>query len=93
MSEEENPRYPLKKKAVSPVPDAFQSSITNLINQGQVQSLLDYWIDERTDLGLSGKPSSAYSSEKAVQDTQDIIKEIGFDSRLKFDWKNKRLKK
>lgn len=92
LSEEENPLYPLKKKSVSPVPAAFQSPITNLINQGQIQSLLDFWIDERTGLGLPEKPASAYSSDKAIQQTQEIIQEIGFDRRLKFDWKRKKLK-
>jgi heterodisulfide reductase subunit C len=92
MSDEENPLHPLKKKAASPVPGSFQGPITNLINQGQIQSLLDFWIDERVGLGLSEKPASAYSSESAVGQTQEIMKELGFDSRLKFDWKAKRLK-
>jgi heterodisulfide reductase subunit C len=92
MSEEENLIYPLRKKASSSVPASFQGAITNLINQGQIQSLLDFWIDERTGLGLPEKPVSAYSSEKAVQQSQEIIKELGFDRSLHFDWKQKRLK-
>ena len=92
MSEEENVIYPLKKKARSSVPAPFQGAVTNLINQGQIQSLLDFWIDERAGLGLPEKPFSAYSSEKAVQQSQEIIKELGFDRSLHFDWKQKRLK-
>jgi len=92
MSEEENPLYPLKKKAISPVPPSFQGAVTNLINQGQVQSLLDFWIDERTSLGLPEKPASAYSSDRAVQQTQEIAKELGFDKAVRFNWREKRLK-
>ncbi|MCX6658816.1 MAG: hypothetical protein NTX81_00335 [Candidatus Bathyarchaeota archaeon] len=41
MSEEENPIHPLRKKAQSPVPAQFQGAVTNLIDQGQIQSLLN----------------------------------------------------
>ena len=92
MSEEENPIHPLRKKAQSPVPVQFQGPVTNLIDQGQIQSLLDFWIDERIGLGLSEKPTSAYSSGKAVQQSQELIKKLGFDRQLHYDWKQKRLK-
>jgi len=92
MSDEENPLYPLRKKAVSPVPTSFQNSVANLINQAQVQSLLDFWIDERTNLSLPEKPVSAYSSEKAVQQSQEIVKEVGFDRAVRFDWNKRRLR-
>ncbi len=92
MSEEENPLHPLRKKASSPVPTSFQGAVTSLINQGQIQSLLDFWIDERLGLGLPEKPASAYSSERAVQQTQEIAKELGFDKTVRFNWKEKRLK-
>ena len=92
MSDEENPLYPLKKKASSSIPTSFQGAITNLVNQGQIQSLLDFWIDERSSLGLTEKPASAYSSDKAVKETQDIAKELDFDKTLHFNWKEKRLK-
>ncbi|MBS7625563.1 hypothetical protein KEJ51_00750 [Candidatus Bathyarchaeota archaeon] len=82
----------MKKKLPSPVPPPFQAAITNLINQGQIQSLLDFWIDERAGLGLPDRPPSAYSSEKVVQQAQEIIKELGFDKRIKFDWREKRLR-
>ncbi|MGQ9542616.1 MAG: hypothetical protein ACUVTM_00800 [Candidatus Bathyarchaeia archaeon] len=92
MSEDESPLYPLKKKVASPVPPPFQAAITNLINQGHIQSLLDFWIDERASLGLPERPQSAYSSEEAVQQAQGIIKDLEFDKRIKFDWGSRRLK-
>ncbi|MEM3382333.1 MAG: hypothetical protein QXL25_05105 [Candidatus Bathyarchaeia archaeon] len=76
----------------SPVPPSFQAAITNLVNQGHIQSLLDFWIDERAGLGLPERPPSAYSSEKVVREAQEIIMELGFDKRIKFDWREKRLR-
>jgi heterodisulfide reductase subunit C len=83
----------LRKKSVSPVPTPFQNSVVNLINQAQIQSLLDFWIDERANLGLPEKPVSAYSSERAVQQAQEIVKETRFDRTVRFDWKKRGLRK
>ncbi|MEM2942968.1 MAG: hypothetical protein QXT81_06060 [Candidatus Bathyarchaeia archaeon] len=90
---EESPLHPLRKKSVSPVPIPFQDPVVNLINQAQIQSLLDFWIDERASLGLPEKPVSAYSSKRALQQAQDIVRETSFDRTVRFDWKKRGLRK
>ncbi|MBS7643959.1 hypothetical protein KEJ26_05240 [Candidatus Bathyarchaeota archaeon] len=89
MSEEETKRFPLRRLLKSPLPLSFKGGITNLLKFGHIQELLDFWVEERSRIGLEAAPPTAYKNEKALHELQVIAKQTKLDKKVAFDWERK----
>jgi heterodisulfide reductase subunit C len=89
MSEEETTRFPLRRPLKSPIPLSFKGGITNLLKFGHIQELLDFWVEERSRIGLEATPPTAYKDEKALNEVQVIAKQTKLDRKIGFDWERK----
>jgi heterodisulfide reductase subunit C len=89
MAEEEYPKYPLEKPSKI-IPQAFKGVAVNIISQAQIQNLISFWTNKRKSLGLSEKPLTAYSSEKAVMETQELVEATRFDRSSNIEVRRKK---
>jgi hypothetical protein len=73
MTESEVPLYPLEKPVKSPLPVTMGGIVKNEYESGQVQELVDYFIEERVRIGLEDKPPTAYKYAEPVAELRKIV--------------------
>ena len=55
------------------------------------RALPDYFEEERENLDL-GEVKTAWRNEKARKEIEELIKELGLDEKLGFDWSKRKFK-
>lgn len=76
-------KYPLEKKLKSPIPINMAGIIKNEYTKAHVPELVDYFIEERERLGLKGKPSTAYTYEKAIGEFRKLTEDTDHAKKAK----------
>jgi len=66
MTENDVPLYPLEKTIKPPLPPTMGGIVKNQYESGQVQELVDYFVEERVRIGLEDKPPTAYKHPEPV---------------------------
>lgn len=73
MTESEVPLHPLEKIVKAPLPATMGGIVKNQYETGQVQELVDYFIEERVRIGLEDKPPTAYKFPEPIAELRKIV--------------------
>jgi len=73
MTENDVPLYPLEKTIKPPLPPTMGGIVKNQYESGQVQELVDYFVEERVRIGLEDKPPTAYKHPEPVAELRKIV--------------------
>lgn len=85
---EESPLYPLRKKVVPPIPEAYEA-IKNLLTKGHIQLLMYPWDKKREMLGLEKIPPVAIKMNEAMNELSTLARIAETHEKIYFDPKRK----
>lgn len=83
---------PLSRPLSGSLPPQARGEIANLLTSGCAQAILGSLTEMREKAGLSKLPSIACANEDNLKEFQSLVKNIGFDERVGFNWEKGKLR-
>ena len=90
MDEDETKLYPLRKKVVR-LPSSYRGAVEEILREGMNRVYPEFFDDERETLDM-GDVKTSWKIEKAQEQIHELVKSLGVDYTLGFDWEKKKLK-
>jgi Ni,Fe-hydrogenase III component G len=83
---------PLSRPLAGSLPPQARGEVANLLTSCCAQAILGYLTEMREKAGLSKLPSIACANEENLKEFQSLVKNIGFDERVGFNWEKGKLR-
>ncbi|MEM3507023.1 MAG: NADH-quinone oxidoreductase subunit C [Candidatus Bathyarchaeia archaeon] len=86
----ENPPMRLPMKGI--LKDFQKPTMESLLRTGQIFPLTLMTKSQRAKLNLPDLPPTTLAQEKALNEVQELSKKVGFDKKIGYDWRTKKVR-